>query len=119
NALGFENLTAIWPNYEKRGAKAMLLARVVEDPEDRERYKKAIPKSKLFVVHLSAPLETALSRLEHREKGDWLALLTETSTRLHPILESNGVADLNLDATETSPEDLAQLIFDSLESGLI
>src|ERR1700722_16298035 len=41
--LAFANLAALWPNYHAHGATRLILARVVEERSELERYRTAIP----------------------------------------------------------------------------
>jgi adenylylsulfate kinase-like enzyme len=70
--LMFANLAAIWPNYEASGVKYLVLARVVEDTDDRLRYVKSLNGAEVKIVRVEASSATRKARLTEREpEGFW------------------------------------------------
>ena len=62
----FENLASIWPNYQAHGATHLILARVLEDRGELERYRTAVPDAAITVCRLTAPEPVRLRRLRGR-----------------------------------------------------
>lgn len=86
---------AVWPNYAARGIEHLVLARVVEDKEDRNRYRRAVPGAEVRIVRVEATGSTRASRLVAREPaGLWreghLARTDVLATRLAAL----GLEDL-------------------------
>lgn len=77
SGLMFENLASLWPNYQPHGATHLVLARVVEDRAELDRYRRAVPGAVITVCRLTAPEPVCLSRLGeqcplvHRATGTW------------------------------------------------
>ena len=64
--LMFENLAALWPNYKAHGATRLVLAHVLEDGTEKERYRAAVPAAELTVVRVIAPEVLRMERLRQR-----------------------------------------------------
>ncbi len=64
--LMFENLTSLWPNYRAHGASRLVLARVLEDPSELDRYRRAVPGAEITVCRVTAPEALRLARLRGR-----------------------------------------------------
>jgi len=64
--LMFENLAALWPNYQAHGATHLILAVVLEDPTELVRYRAAVPGAEITVCRLVAPEAVRLDRLHGR-----------------------------------------------------
>ena len=73
--LMFQNLASIWPNYQAHGATHLVLAHVLEDAAELDRYRAAVPGAEITVVRLVVPEETRKVRLRSRipQQGarDW------------------------------------------------
>lgn len=67
DALALDNLAAVWPNYQRRGVEYLILARVVENVEDRARYEAAVPGADVRIVRVEASAATRAARLTARE----------------------------------------------------
>jgi len=94
----FENLAALWRNYAAHGSTRLVLARVVEDPADLDRYRSAVPGADITVVRVVAPHDTRLARLRHRmPPGDSLDWHLARTGELHDILEASAVEDFTVD----------------------
>lgn len=61
--LMFENLAALWPNYQSRGATHLVLAQVVRDREELDRYRTAIPGAEICVCRLRTAEQTRVERI--------------------------------------------------------
>lgn len=101
-ALAFEGLRAIAPAYRKRGYGCIVVARVVEDPEDRTRYAHAFASdagaADVSIVRLDAPEDVRFDRLTAREpEGRWREFSLERSAELDDILRTEDLDDAVLD----------------------
>ncbi len=101
NDLMFENLTALWPNYEARGVSHLVLARVVEARSELDRYRAAIPEAEITVCRLVSPESTRVARLHQRmapgASRDWHV---ERTVELEHLLSVRGVEDFSVDNGE-------------------
>jgi adenylylsulfate kinase len=66
NDLMFENLASLWPNYQAHGATHLILARVLEDRAELDRYRAAVPGAEITVCRLTTPEPLRLERLHER-----------------------------------------------------
>ena len=66
NDLMFENLTSLWPNYQAHGATHLILARVLEDRAELDRYRAAVPGAEITVCRLTTAEPLRLERLQER-----------------------------------------------------
>jgi hypothetical protein len=55
--LMFKNLAVLWPNYRDHGSTHLVLARVLEDAGELDRYRDAIPGAEIVVCKLTASEE--------------------------------------------------------------
>lgn len=95
-----KNLKAVWANYAKAGALALVLARVIEQMDELNEYAAAIPEAEITVVRLTATSQTMLKRLHAREAGsarewhlaraDVLAEQLEADKIGHLVVENQG-----------------------------
>ena len=95
--LGFANLAAVWANYAAAGAERLMVARVVEDRADLDRYRAAVPGAQPIVCRLTAPLSLMRERLRIREPGMFQERALERATELDSILSHAGVEDFVVD----------------------
>jgi hypothetical protein len=75
-------LEALWPVYARQGIPRLLLARVVEDEEQRAIVEKAIPGAHLRLLRLVANPGTISARLRQREIGSGLAWHEQRSAEI-------------------------------------
>ncbi len=92
--LGMKNLAAIWTNFCEYGAASLVVADVIETRSELDRYRAAIPGADIFVVRLTASLDTLAERLKQRELGVGLAWHLQRAPELSAIMERNRVEDL-------------------------
>lgn len=89
NDLLFENLASIWPNYAEHATTHLVLAHVLEDPDDLPRYREAIPGIEITVCRLIADEEVRKERLRRRmPPGGGLDWHLNRTVELHDILEA-------------------------------
>jgi hypothetical protein len=98
DGLMFENLAALWPNYLARGVTHLVLARVLEDAADLDRYRVAIPGAEITVCRLVAPeadrIDRLLGRMPPGPSRDWHL---ERTVELNAILERLDFEDFVVD----------------------
>lgn len=97
-AVVLDHLEAMAGVWRRRGYRRVVLAEIIERPEDRERYELAFDGADLAVVRLEASEPTRLARVTARELDPWwrewhLARTVE----LAAILETAGVDDAVVD----------------------
>lgn len=85
--LMFKNLAAIWPHYRDIGVDYLVLARVIENPSELERYQRAIPEADIKVVRVTAPPELVQERLVKREVGSFYGRAWQRSQELSEALD--------------------------------
>ena len=66
--LAFRNLAAVWPNYVAAGVEYLVLARVVANAEDRERYESTLVGAEVRVVVLETSAFVRRQRILEREQ---------------------------------------------------
>ena len=95
--LAFANLAAVWPNYAAAGAERLMVARVVEERAELERYRAAVPGAEIVVCRLTAPVWLMHERLRVREPGMFLDAALARAAELDGILARAGVEDFVVD----------------------
>lgn len=108
DALVLDGLRAVAPLYRRRGYGCIVVARVVEDPEDRTRYARAFASdagaADVSIVRLDAPEEERFARLTAREpEGKWRDFALERSAELDDILRAEDLDDAVLDNDGSRP----------------
>lgn len=101
-ALMFENLTAVASNYRARGYGLMVVARVVEDPDERPRWEQAFKADagagEVTIVRLDAPEDVRLARLAAREpEGYWRQWARARTVELAAVLDALNLDDAVVD----------------------
>ena len=110
-------LTSLAPIYRARGYGCIVVARAVEDPDDRERYARAFAsragQAQVSVVRVTATEETRMERITSREPaGRWREFGLDRSRELDEILESLDLDD-GVVATDAMPsEEVARQVLD-------
>ena len=107
--LVYRNLASVWTNYASAGVTKLLLAEAVENRDELERLRRAIPGAELVVCRLTAALETMQERLRTREPGmlqrQFLARARELEAVLDSAhLENFTIANQNRPVTEVARE---------------
>ena len=95
--LMLKNLAAVWPIYAAEGAERLLVARVVENRDELQSYREAIPGAEPMVCLLSASIETMKQRLLVREPGTFQKEALDSSEALVAILEHAHAEDFRVD----------------------
>jgi predicted kinase len=110
-------LSALAPIYRTRGYGCVVVARVVEDPDDRERYARAFASragpAQVSVVRVTATEETRTDRITAREPaGRWREFGLDRSRELDEILESLDLDDGVVPTDSVSREEAARQALD-------
>jgi len=105
----FENLAAVSHVYRARGYGCMVIARVVEDARDRDRYAAAFSgpggRAHVSIVRVTASQDARVARITEREpEGYWRELCLARTVELDDVLE-----DLDLDDGVVSSEGATRL----------
>lgn len=111
-ALSLRNLAAVWTNFREAGAQRLVIADVVETPEQRSGYEAAVPGAEVRIVRLSASIETIHRRLEGRETGDSLEWHRHRAVELTELMDRHRVEDLLID---TEGKTVAQIAAEVLK----
>lgn len=106
--LAFEALAALWPVHRRHGVRRAVLARVVEKPQDLDRYREALPGAEITVCRVLAPEALRLARLRRRmPPGPELDWHLARSLELESILAAAAVESFTVVNDERSPRDVA------------
>jgi MoxR-like ATPase len=76
-ALAIENLRVVWENYNKRGVRRALLARVVLSEDDIDRFARAIPGCHLALCRVVSDRGVEARRISERDPGISSSFLAE------------------------------------------
>lgn len=105
----FANLAAVAPVYRDFGFGTMVIALVVEDPEDRSRYATAFGGATVVIARVVAPEEERKARIVHRDLDpvwhEWGHLRT---VELHAVLEDLALDDAVVTNAGRSPRETAE-----------
>lgn len=94
DALAFANLAVIAPDLAERGLSSVVLARVVADAGDRDRYQKLFPGVRITIVRVTASAETRKARVTEREPaGGWQEWGLARTVALEETLDRLAVED--------------------------
>ncbi|WP_091525544.1 hypothetical protein [Microlunatus soli] len=113
--LAMANLAAIWPQFADRGARWLLLADVVEQPDQRADYQRAVPGAKIIIVRLDVPLDRVRARLRGRERDDSLDWHLHRSGELQQLMTDRGIGDIVVPVDDHGPEQVAELILTEVQ----
>lgn len=118
-SLMFANLQAVAGNYRARGYGLMVIARVVEDPDERVRWEQVFSSAdagaaEVTFVRVVAPEEVRLARIAVREpEGHWRDWSSARSVELDAILEELDLDDAVVDnAGDRDRLDVAALVLE-------
>jgi adenylylsulfate kinase len=111
--LMFDCLAALSPIYAAHGATRLVLAHVLEERAELQRYAEAIPGAEIVVVRITAPEELRRRRLQHRmlpgESLDWHLART---VELEAILSAAKAEDLTVANDDRPVRDVAKEVLD-------
>lgn len=104
----FESIAALWPVQRAHGADRLVIAMVIEDPADLDRYRAAIPGADITVCRLVSPHETRVARLHGRmPPGPSLDWHLARTGELHDILERAALEDFTVENGDRPGRDVA------------
>ena len=86
NELMFQSLAAVWRIYRERGARRLLVARVIGHDCELAEYRSAVPGAEVTVCRLIAPVGLMQTRLHAREVGSGHDSALARSAELDGIL---------------------------------
>lgn len=106
--LMFDNLASLWPNYRAHGATHLVVARVLEDRAELDRYRSAVPGAEITVCRLTTPEPLRLQRLHQRmppgPSRDWHLART---VELEDILADLACEDFDVENGDRPVRDVA------------
>lgn len=102
-----ENLALVWRTFREAGVERLVLARYVEDREQLEAFRGALPGVELFVVRLVAPPAVVDRRLRARDSGAQLAEHLAETAAFAARGEQAGLEDAVVENGERSLADVA------------
>lgn len=106
-AVALRNLRALLPSI---GARALILARVIETTEELQALSDTLAPCQITHVLLRAELTTLYTRLAGREMGDSLTWHCQRATTLDATLLFGPSPDLTLDTTNLTPTQGATIV---------
>lgn len=114
----FANLAAIAPVYRARGIGLIVIARVVEDPDDRERYARAFVsesgQADVSIVRVDAPQQVREARLAARNSsGQWRNWELERTVELHASVDSLDLDDAVVSTDTRTREEVASDVLEA------
>lgn len=109
--LGLMNLAALWTNYERSGARRLLIARVLESRSELDGFRAAVPGADILVVRLRAAPETLRSRVRQRGPGRGMEWHLRRAVELAPLMDTQRVEDV---LVETDGRDAMNIARDVL-----
>jgi len=109
----FANLAALAPVYRSRGIGLVVIARVVEDPDDRARYAEAFKSeagpADVSIVRVHAPRDVREARLAAREpEGRWRDWALARTDELDESLDALDLDDAVVSTDGRTREDVAE-----------
>lgn len=101
------NLASVWANFRAAGARRVVIAGVLERPEDVDGYRRAIRGARIAVCRLTAPEPLRLARLRDRERGAGLEWHLARTVELERILRDARLEDFSVENGERPLRDVA------------
>ncbi len=115
SALGYRNLADVVRNAIAVGSTHFVIADVVETRGQQSRYEAAIPEAVVTIVRLTADIEVIRRRIAYRAGGDPDPWEGNRAAELIEIMSTNNVADLVIDTTDRTPQQVASDILARLD----
>jgi chloramphenicol 3-O-phosphotransferase len=110
--LELRNLRSVVANYRAAGAGRFVLAGVIEEPAEVDRYLDALGSTGMLLCRLVAPPEVLEARLRerHRDDPEGLAWHLARVGELAAVLDRFDRHDLVLESSAASPAELAATV---------
>ena len=105
-SLAMKNLRDVWRNCSEAGSRNLILPYVIESEADRDAIAGCIPGADVFLVQLTASIETLEARLRKREIGTSFEKGLARATELVEILDT-APADLRVTTDDRTVPELA------------
>lgn len=113
--LAADNLSAVWSSFKQRGARRLVVARIVESAEELAVVRGAVPDCELTVCRLVVESETLQRRLRHREAGSSVQFLSSVTERLAKTIDQLDLPGLTVhNSDRQSISELAADVLDRL-----
>lgn len=109
-SLAVANLTAIWANFHAAGVRRLILARIIESPDDIDQFAGAIPNAHLIVCLLHAPEGIIQQRITEREPGSARNFLLTVTTRIAERIASFDFPGIHVDNSQRPLNEVAREI---------
>jgi adenylylsulfate kinase len=106
--LQIKNLSVIWPNYSELGVKSLIIPCVVENEDDVESFRKAIPNAVIFVARLDASLATIEDRIKGRLMGGSLEWHLQRAKELKELFAENRLEDVVISTDKKTTEQVSK-----------
>lgn len=106
------NLTSVWQNFQRAGARCLIAAGVIEDRESLGMYGAAIPGAVMVLCRLTAGGDELRSRIVRRgrERADGIEKLHRRAIQLSRELEQHDCADFWISTDDRSIPDVAEFV---------
>lgn len=109
--LGLMNLAALWKNYQRSGARRLLIAVVVGSRSDLDGYREAVPGADILLVRLRAAPEMLQARVRHRGQGLGMEWHLNRAVELAAQMDAQQLEDVLI---ETDGRDATSIAHDIL-----
>ena len=114
-ALAATNLAAVWENFRAVGVRRLVLARIVQGPEELQRLCDALPDCDITVCRVTATRQEIRERIARREAGSAREFLLNVSERVNGALDGAGLPGFVVENNASSQlTRVAQQILDRL-----
>lgn len=115
----FEALAGVAPAYRKRGLGIIIVARVVEDPDDRTRYAHAFRSdggsADVTIARVTAPEDVRIARIEAREpEGPWREFGRARTVELEASLDALALEDFTVENADRPAAAAAAELLDAI-----
>ncbi len=114
DALAIENLTAIWANAQKAGARYLIVPRVAETVDYPTRIARALGIEAVHLCRLTATPEDLRTRIYGRSSGKDAEWHLNRALELIEILDACGGEDIKIDTTGKTRQMVAAELSDWL-----
>ncbi|MDQ3962843.1 MAG: hypothetical protein M3277_02870 [Actinomycetota bacterium] len=105
-----KNLAAIWPHYLDVGITRAIVTMTIENQQELDDLKAALPSGEVIVVRLEASPETRAERIKRRELGTLLDHFLAKTGPLAQHMERFEIGDLVVQNDNQSPQAVANEI---------
>jgi len=111
-SLAVANLKAVWANFYAAGVRRLILARIVESPDDLDLFGGAIPNARITVCFIHAPAETIQQRITEREAGSARHFLLSVSPRIAERMAALNLPGIHVDNDQRPLNEVAQEVLE-------